>query len=82
MAKPKQLITPKALPTSRRRGRASEYALALEQFLDARCESAVVNLARKPATLASAFAKAIKADARFADIKVARRGDEVYLVKK
>ena len=82
MARPKQLITPKPLPTSTRRSRTSEYSLALTQFVDAGCDSAVVNIAKKPGTVASALAKVIRADARFAKVKVARRGDEVYLVKK
>jgi len=82
MARPKQLITPKTLPTSTRRTRANEYTLALAQFVDARCDSAVVNIAKKPATVASALAKAIKGNERFDRVKVARRGDEVYLVTR
>jgi hypothetical protein len=82
MARPKQLITPKELPVSTRRSRSSEYVLALAQFVDAGCDSAVVNIPKKTGTVASALAKAIKADKRFAGVKVARRGDEVYLVKK
>ena len=82
MARPKKLITPKPLPTSAPRVRVNEYMLALTQFLDAKCDSAVVNIAKKPATVASALAKEIKSDKRFAGVKVARRGDEVYLVTK
>ena len=82
MARPKQLITPKPLPTATRRARASEYVTALEQFVAAGCDSAVVNIARKPATVASALNKAVKADTAFAKVHVARRGDEVYLVLK
>ena len=82
MARPKQLITPKPLPTSTRRSRTSEYALALTQFVDAGCESAVVNIAKKPGTVASALSKAIRADKSYAGVKVARRGDEVYLVRR
>jgi hypothetical protein len=82
MARPKQLITPKPLPPSRRTPRASEYVAALEQFVAADCDSAVVNIARKPATVASALIKAVRAGPRFAKVKVARRGDETYLVRK
>jgi hypothetical protein len=82
MARPKKLITPKPLPASTRRTRVSEYTQALEQFVDAKCDSAVVNIAKKPATVTSALAKVVKADARFAGVRVVRRGDEVYLVTK
>ena len=82
MARPKQLITPKPLPPSTRRSRSSEYIAALDQFLAADCESAVVNIAKKPGTVASALNKAVRADKSYAKIHVARRGDEVYLVRK
>lgn len=82
MARPKQLITPKPLPTSKRATRTSEYTTALEQFMNAGCESAIVNIAKKPGTVASALSKATRGDPRFADVRVARRGDEVYLVRR
>ena len=81
MPRTKQLITPKPLPTAARRPRAGEYAVALEQFLAADCASAVVNIGKKPATVAQGLAKAIRSDARFAKLKVARRADDVYIVK-
>jgi hypothetical protein len=81
MARPKKLITAKPLPTSARTVRSSEYTLALQQFIDAKCDSAVVNIAKKPATVYQALSKAAKSDNAFAGIKVARRGVEIYLVK-
>ena len=81
MPRAKQLITPKPLPTAARRPRAGEYAAALEQFVAADCDSAVVNIGKKPATVAQGLSKAIRSDKRFAKVKVARRGDDVYVVK-
>jgi hypothetical protein len=81
MARPRKLITPKPLPTATPRGRTSEYVMALDQFLAADCESALVNIGKKPATVALGLSKAIKSDKRYAKVKVARRGTEVYLVR-
>jgi hypothetical protein len=81
MARSKTLITPKPLPKATRRGRTNEYMMALDQFLAADCESALVNISKKPATVAPGLTKAIKSDRKYAKVKVARRGAEVYLVK-
>jgi hypothetical protein len=81
MARTKKLITPKPLPTSTRRTRSSEYVLAVQQFIEAKCDSAVVNITRKPATVSQGLAKVIGSDKAFSGVKVARRGEEVYLVK-
>jgi hypothetical protein len=80
MARPKNLITPKELPASTRRSRSSEYIQAVQQFKDAGCDSALVNIAKKPATVAQGLSKAIKSDPAFANIKVARRTGDIYLV--
>ena len=81
MPRSKKLITPKPLPRATRRSRANEYMMALDQFIEADCESALVNISKKPATVAPGLTKAIKADKKYAKVKVARRGGEVYLVK-
>ncbi len=78
----KQLITPKPLPRATRASTASEYAAALDQFVAAKCDSALVNIAKKPATVSQGLTKAIKSDKKYAKVKVARRGSAVYLVTK
>lgn len=81
MPRTRKLITPKPLPGPQGGRRASDYTMALEQFVEAKCDSAVVNIDKKPATVALGLTKAIKADKAFSGVKVARRGEEVYLVK-
>ena len=73
----KSLITPRALPT-----RKTIYDTALEQFLAAGVESAVVNIDGKPASLAYGLKTAIKRRDLSQPIDAVTRGEEVYLVRK
>lgn len=82
MPRTKNLITPQPLPRATRTSTANEYALALDQFIAAKCDSAIVNIAKKPATVSQGLGKAIKSDRKYAGVKVARRGTDVYLVTK
>ena len=72
----KSLITPQALPK-----RKTVCDEALDQFLAADVESAVVNIDGKPGSVAYGLKAAIKRSEPSEPITVVTRGEEVYLVR-